>query len=126
MVGLLNLTLLKPINRILVERERRTTGRFREAQSLLMRVGEKLREYEARMRDARSRGYSLMEEERTAASREGERKVAEVKAEVMHWLETEKRRLEIDEEQVRTTLQRDAGVRALEIGSQILGRSIRP
>jgi F-type H+-transporting ATPase subunit b len=125
MVALLNATLLKPINRILEERERRTKGRFKEAQILLSAVSEKLREYESRMREARARGYQLLESERTAATGERERKVSEVKAEVTRWLDEEKRRLQTDEEQIRARLQKDAQERALEIGSHILGRPVR-
>lgn len=125
MVALLNATLLRPINRILEERERRTKGRFREAQSLLSAVSQKLREYESRMREARAKGYLLLESERTAASSEREKKVSEVKAEVSRWLDEEKRRLQTDEEQVKTELREDARVRALEIGGQILGRPVR-
>lgn len=126
MVSVLNVTLLSPIKRILEERERRTRGRFTEAESILVRVGEKLREYQSRMREARATGYMLLEEERTAASRERERKVAEVKEGVMRWLDEEKRALQIDEEQVKARLEKEARARALEIGGQILGRPIRP
>jgi F-type H+-transporting ATPase subunit b len=125
MVALLNATLLRPINRVLEERERRTKGRFREAQSLLSAVSEKLREYESRMREARAGGYQLLEHERTAASSEREKRVSEVKAEVSRWLDEEKRRLQTDEEQVKAKLREDARVRALEIGGHILGRPVR-
>jgi len=125
MVGLLNVTLLKPINRILEERERRTRGRVTEAQSILASVSAKLSEYETRMREARARGYVLLEEERTSATRERERKVAEVKAAVAGSLDDEKRALQIDEEQVRASLEIEARARALEIGRQILGRAVR-
>ena len=124
MVGLVNVTLLRPISRILEERERRTGGRFTEAESILVSVRGKLREYETRMREARATGYVLLEEERTAASRERERKVAEVKEGVIRWLNEEKRALQIDEEEVRASLEKEARSRALEIGGQILGRRI--
>lgn len=124
MVALLNATLLKPINRILQERERRTRGRLTEAESVLAGVSERLRKYEERMREARARRYKLVEDERAAASKESERKVAEVKAEVTSWLEDEKRRLLADEEQVRAGLRRDADLMAKEIAGRILGRPI--
>jgi F-type H+-transporting ATPase subunit b len=124
MVGLLNVTLLKPINRILEERERRTKGRFNEAQTALEQVSRKLREYENRLRDARARGYRLLEEERSAASQERERRVAAVKVEVMTWLDEEKRAIHISQQQARATLAHAARALALEIGGQILGRPI--
>ena len=124
MVGLLNVTLLKPINRILEERERRTKGRFDEAQNVLTRVSEKLGEYERRLREARSKGYVLLEEQRAAASREHERRMGEVKTEVMTWLDAEKSSLQLHQEQARAVLRVEARTRASEISRQILGRSV--
>lgn len=124
MVALLNVTLLKPINRILEERDRRTKGRSNEAMSALETVSAKLREYESRTREARARGYILMEEERSAASREREQKIAGVKAEVVTWLDDEKSALQKQQEQARVTLGAEAQARAKEITGQILGRTI--
>ena len=87
MVALLNATLLKPINRILEERERRTKGRSGEAQEALARTEEKILAYRRRLRDARGAGYLLLEEERSAASRDREQLVSAVKAEVVQWQE---------------------------------------
>ena len=113
MVALLNATLLKPINRILENRERRTKGRFAEAQ-----------EYESRLRQARAEGYVLLEEERAAVSRERESKVAEIKVEVATWLQEQKEKLRLDAEQIRVTLEKDAKTMALEIARQILHREV--
>jgi F-type H+-transporting ATPase subunit b len=124
MVGTLNVTLLRPINRILEERERRTKGQSREAKEALDRVTEKLLEYEKRIREARVRGYRLLEEERSAASRHRESRMEVVKAELMDWLNEEKRALHAQQEQARTSLAREALTRALEIGGQILRRPI--
>lgn len=124
MVALLNVTLLKPINRILENRERRTKGRFAEAQSMLASLSERLLEYEARLREARAEGYVLLEEERAAVSRERERKVAEIKVEVATWLHEQKEKLRIDAEQIRATLEKDAKAMALEITRQILRREV--
>jgi F-type H+-transporting ATPase subunit b len=124
MVALLNVTLLKPINRILEKRERRTKGRFAEAQSILASLSERLLEYEARLREARAEGYVLLEEERAAVSRERERKVAEIKVEVTTLLHEQKEKLRIDAEQIRATLEKDAKAMALEIARQILRREV--
>jgi F-type H+-transporting ATPase subunit b len=124
MVGLLNLTLLRPITRILDERERRTRGRAAEAQSILASVSQKLLAYEQRMRDARAGGYALLEQMRTARSREREQKIAEVKTEVNRWLDAEKQELRTDVEKIRGSLEKDARIRALEISRQILGRQV--
>ena len=75
MVALLNATLLKPINRILEERDRRTKGRLSEAGETLKLVDEKMRNYEGQLRNARSEGYAAIERERATLSKERERKV---------------------------------------------------
>lgn len=124
MVAVLNVTLLKPINRILEERGRRTKGRLSEAQSTLLAVREKLREYERRLRDARAEGYTLMERERAVVSEERERKVAEVKAEVARVLAEEKQRLSIESEEAKRKLAAEARIAALAIGRQILRRPV--
>lgn len=125
MVSLLNLTLLKPINRILEERERRTRGRLGEAQRALAGVEEKTSEYERRLRGARGSGYALLEEERSAASREAERRVSDVQAEVSQWRDKEKESLSREEGAVRASLTKDTQQRASEISARILGRPIR-
>ena len=125
MVALLNVTLLKPINRILEERERRTKGRIGEAQKILASVEERTLEYQRRLRDARGTGYLLLDEERSAASRNREQLVWAVKAEVVRWQEEEKDNLRKAEAELKASLMKDAGAMAAEIGSRMLGRPIR-
>lgn len=124
MVMLLNATLLKPINRILEERERRTKGRLNEAEGTLLTVNEKLSEYERRLREARAEGYALMEQERAVISEERQRKLAQVKSEIAQLLSAEKEKLKLEGAQVRGKLVVDARGIALEIGRQILRRPI--
>ena len=124
MVGLLNVTLLKPIARILEERERRTRGRFSEAESVLASVNHKLQEYELRMREARTEGYAHLERQRAKVSREREQKVGAFKTEIAGWLQGEKEKLGTEAEQVRGTLKKDAQSRAQDISRQILGRQL--
>jgi F-type H+-transporting ATPase subunit b len=124
MVALLNATLLKPINRILEERERRTKGRLNEAQQTLLNVSEKLSDYERRLREARSEGYALMEHERAVISEERQRRVTEVKSEIAHVFSAEKEKLKVEGAEAKAKLAVDARDIALQIGRQILGRSI--
>ena len=124
MVALLNATLLKPINRILEERDRLTKGRLTEAQHTLLSVNEKLSEYERRLREARAAGYALMEQERAVTSEERQRKLTEVKSEINTRVATEKEKLKSESAQVKDKLAVDARGIALEIGRQILGRSV--
>lgn len=124
MVGLLNATFLKPINRILAERERRTKGSSAEAQSALLSASAKLRDHQRRLREARTTGYLLVDEERRNAARERDLKVAGVKAEVIRWIDQEKQSIKRDEQGARASLIQDAKERAFEIGGRILGRSL--
>ena len=124
MVAVLNATLLKPINRILEERERRTRGRLDEAMSIQGAVDEKLREYEGSLREARAEGYAVAESERRAAQLEREKRVGEIRAEIGARLTQEKAALRAEQEEVKTELLKDAHARAAEIGAQILGRRL--
>lgn len=124
MVALLNATLLKPVNRILEERERLTKGRLSEAQQTLLTVNERLFEYERRLRETRAEGYALLERERAVISEERQQKLAEVKSEMAWLLSAEKEKLKIEGAQVRDKLSVDARGIALEIGRQILRRPI--
>lgn len=124
MVVILNATLLKPINRILEERERRTRGRLSEAAATLGVVEEKMQDYERRLRQARTDGYALLEHERSALSREHDRKVNEVKTEIARWLSQEQEKLKNDASQVRNTLEAEAQSMAFQISRQILQREI--
>lgn len=124
MVGLLNATLLKPINRILAARERRTTGSSAEAQKALTSASDKMRDYHQRLRDARTMGYSLLDEERRNAARDRDLKIAGVRAEAARSIDQEKQNIKRDEESARASLVVDARERAVEIGGRILGRSV--
>lgn len=124
MVAVLNATLLKPINRILEERERRTKGRMSEAEATLQMVSEKARDYEQRLRAARAEGYALMERERLAATAEREQQVSGVRTEVSRLLSEEREKIGAEALSVRQQLKNDARNRALEISRQILDRPV--
>jgi F-type H+-transporting ATPase subunit b len=124
MVYVLNATLFKPINRILEERERRTRGRSGEAKGIIQEVDTKLASYERSLREARSEGYRLMEQERAGAMRERQMKVDAVRAEVTQLVEEEKRVIQGQAEAAQATLARDAGAIATEISAHILHRPV--
>lgn len=124
MVVVLNATLLKPINRVLEERDRRTKGRLTEAQQLMHQVDTKLRDYELRLRDARSEGYALMEQERARASADREQKLAAVRSQVSEQISQEKQSLSAEAENVKGVLRSDAQNVAADISRQILRRPV--
>jgi F-type H+-transporting ATPase subunit b len=124
MVAVLNATLLRPINRILEERERRTKGKLNEAQKTLLLVEQKLLAYEQRLRAARAEGYALMERERLIAASKREQEVAAVKGEITRRLSEEKEKIKVEVANVREHLKGDARNMAMEISRQILHRPI--
>ena len=56
MIFLLNLTLFRPINKILEERERHTQGGAQETRKYLKQIEENLNKYERTLREARTDG----------------------------------------------------------------------
>jgi F-type H+-transporting ATPase subunit b len=124
MVAVLNATLLKPINRILEERDKQTRGRLTEAQTIMLKVDQELREYERRLREARSEGYALMERDRAALAGERERQVSEVKAQIGRQVVDERLKLNKETEQARKVLEGEARTLALDISRQILHRPV--
>ena len=75
MVAVLNLTLLKPINKILEDRDKYILGKVDEAKTLLQTTEQKLGEYHEAVREARNEGYHLIEKVRTQAVKEKDEKV---------------------------------------------------
>jgi F-type H+-transporting ATPase subunit b len=124
MVAILNATLLKPINRILEERERRTRGRLNEAETVISKVDEKMREYERQLREARSEGYSLLEQERAKLSSSREQKLGQLKTEIGTLLTEEKERLASEAEQIQKALKSESQALAVEISEHILRRPV--
>src|ERR1700745_1321978 len=67
MVYILNVTLFRPINRIIEERERQTSGQMGNAQAILNQVQLSVERYEQTLRAARAEGYNFLEKQRTSA-----------------------------------------------------------
>jgi F0F1-type ATP synthase membrane subunit b/b' len=122
MVFVLNRTLLKPINETLAERERQISGRLKEAEALAAETDEKLRKYNATLREARAEGYRLLEKERAAALKEKDEKVRLYREEVSKNVAAQIDQTRRQEQQVRAELESQAAVVSDLISSQILRR----
>lgn len=122
MVFVLNRFLFRPVGRILSEREARTRGRTGEARETIQRVKESLSRYENSLRQARAEGYSLLEQQQSAAYEERKRKVAVVRAEVEEQVERQKVEIRAQAEQARGTLLSEAERVAANISSHLLRR----
>jgi F-type H+-transporting ATPase subunit b len=124
MVAVLNATLFKPINRILEERERRTRGRSGDARGILRDVEEKMSLYERTLREARSEGYRLMEQERATAMRERQIKLDTVREEIDRSITEQKEAINAQVESARATLKASSLEMAAQIGAHILHRPV--
>jgi F-type H+-transporting ATPase subunit b len=122
MVFVLNRTLLKPINRILSEREKQIVGRRAEAQAMAAEVDEKLRKYHDTLREARADGYRLVEKERAESLKDREEKLRlyreQMSKEVAAQIETTKKQ----EQSVKGELEAQAAVISNLISAQVLRR----
>jgi F0F1-type ATP synthase membrane subunit b/b' len=120
MVFVLNRTLLKPINNILAEREKQVEGSIKEAQVLTAETEEKLRRYNATLREARSEGYKLLEKERSAALREKDEKIRLYRDEMSRTVAAQVDQTRQQEQKVRGELESQAAAIGEVISSQIL------
>ena len=122
MVFILNRTLLKPINRILAERERQVEGRLSEAKMMAAETEEKLKRYNEALHEARVDGYKLLEKERAEGVKQKDEALRlyrdEVSQEVAARIETTRRQ----EESVKKELEAQAGAISSLISTQILRR----
>ena len=124
MVYVLNATLLKPVNRILEARDKRTKGRLSEAQQILSDVSEKLRDYERTLRQARGQAYAFAEKERAGAMQERQVKLDEMRERLAESIKREKEGIKRQSEEAPATLEVESRRLAREIGSRLLHRSL--
>ena len=122
MVFILNHTLLKPINRILAEREKQIGGRLNEAQMLSADAEEKTRQYQSALREARSDGYRLLEKERAAGLKQKDEKVRQHGEQLSQTVAKELESIQKQQEKVRAELESQADSMGVLISSQILRR----
>ena len=122
MVAVLNRTLLRPINKILADREKHILGRVDEAQEMQKLTEQKLTEYNAALRAARTEGYHLLEKERSQAVREKDEKVRVFKEEISAMLAEGIRATHDQEKQAQRQLETEAETLGAMITAQILRR----
>ena len=122
MVFVLNRTLLKPINRILAEREKQITGRQSEAKMLATESQEKLQRYNQALHAARVDGYKLLERERAEALKEKDEKVKLYREQMTKQVAAQVETTHQQEERVKGELEVQAATISNLISSQILRR----
>jgi F-type H+-transporting ATPase subunit b len=122
MVALVNRTLLRPINKILEERDKHILGRVDEAKEMLKTREEHLAEYTSALKQARSEGYQLLERERTQAVKEKDEKVRAFKEESARRISEELNTTLEQEQKLRGELEGQAEQLSAMITAQILRR----
>jgi len=125
MVVVLNRTLLKPINRILSEREKQVTGRLREAEALTAESQERLKQYNNTLREARTAGYKLLEKERAEGLKEKEQKLRQYRDDLSREVRSQLEQTRKQEQAVKSELESQAASIGSLISSQILRRPAR-
>lgn len=122
MVFVLNRTLLKPINRILAERERQIAGRLEEAQAMAAETQEKLKQYNDALHAARVDGYKLLEKERAEGLKEKDDKVRQFREQASKQVAAQVASTRQQEQSVKGELEAQAVSISNLISSQILRR----
>lgn len=122
MVFILNRTLLKPINRILIERDKQVAGRLQEAQALAAETEEKLKKYNDALRAARVDGYKLLEKERAEALKEKDEKVRLYREQTSREVAAQLDSLGRQEQSVKQELETQAASISSLISAQVLRR----
>lgn len=120
MVLVLNRTLLKPINKILQERDKHILGQIDEAKEMLKTRDEAVADYQSALRAARAEGYQLLEKERSQALKEKDEKVRAFKEETNRKVSDELKSTQDQERKVRGELEGQAEALGALITSQIL------
>ena len=125
MVFVLNRTLLKPVNRILAEREKQIAGRQKEAQALASETQEKLKKYNNTLREARAEGYRLLEKERAEGVKQKEEKLRQYREQLSKEVAAQLEATRNQEQSVKGELDAQAAALGSLISSQILRREGR-
>ena len=120
MIWVLNRTFFKPINRVIASREKFKGGHNVEAEEILGSVAEKQGRYTAEMLEARTKGYQIVEAERSQAIAARSEIVSTAKAETAQTFDTERQALAAQAEAARAAIGRDAEVMADQISANIL------
>ncbi|HEY8559419.1 MAG TPA: ATP synthase F0 subunit B [Pyrinomonadaceae bacterium] len=119
MIWVLQRTFFKPINRIIESREKNKVGGS-ESENLLREVAEKEARYNEAMREARAKGYELIESERSMALAAKQETLSTTKEEVQQTLTSEMAELEKQTVEARAAIAAEAERMAEKISSNIL------
>ena len=119
MIFILNRTFFRPINRLIESREKNKAGGS-ESENLLREVSEKEARYNEALREARSRGYELIEAERGDALAQKQETVGAAREQAQATLTEELSQLEKQTSEARAAIASEADKMADKISTNIL------
>ena len=122
MVAVLNLTLLKPINKILEDRDKYILGKVDEAKTILQTSEQKIGEYHESLHEARTEGYQLIEKVRTQAVKEKDERVRTFREQTSREITAGIDATHLQEQMVKKELESQAEALGSMITAQILER----
>jgi len=122
MVFIVNRTLLRPVNRILAEREKQIEGRLKEAEALAAETEQKLKTYNDALHAARVDGYKLLEKERADGLKEKDEKVRLQREQTSREVAAQLDNIKRQEQSVKQELETQAASISDLISAQVLRR----
>ncbi len=120
MIFILNRTFFRPINKVIESREKNKGGHSSEAEAILHQVEQKNVRFDAEMLEARTKGYELIEKERSQAVAQREETIISVKAEVEQKVASDYKELENQTAAARAEIVNEAEKMSDQISSNIL------
>jgi F-type H+-transporting ATPase subunit b len=123
-IFVLNALILKPVTKVLDERERLTSGAIDEAKKASHDYEKQLSSYEEKIRAARAESYKLLETQRKQALDERGKKLAQVKQQVADQIEINKKEIDAASATARGRLESDAQAMAESISRNLLKRPL--
>jgi F-type H+-transporting ATPase subunit b len=124
LVPILNRMVVKPINDVLAERERRTIGAHTDSLAMTAKIEHRLAEYEEAIANARSEGYKVLESRRTAALADRQAAVDVARADAQRKIEAAKAKVAEEADAAKIRLTTETVEIAREITSAVLGRAV--
>ncbi len=123
LVVVLNELLFKPLRRVQVERESRTSGVMEQAQRQLDHQVELLRQYQAAIRNARMEGYRRLEQIRAEAAGKRAEVLKQAKADAERLIQGARDSIHAQVQTAKARLDFDAREIAAGIATRILRRT---
>ena len=121
----LNIVLFKPILLVIERRKKHLQNLDEEVKSLDQSVGEKMANYEEKLRQARLEAMNEKNEIQQKASGEGKSQMDDAKNEILQIFDDFKQKLDKEMSSARKILKAQAEKISVEISEKVLGRSIQ-